>query len=199
MNEVGFIVDGFMEKRIVEHICPRAPVNRLDLNGKSVSIEAIARKAATYARILRRRCLRVIIVVDREARKESSQSIARELSERIAAEGVDDFVIAVSDRMSENWMLADLRGVERYLSLPSGTLGGTYEGSNGKATLKSLFRAQSRSYQETLDGADLFCSCDPKTIASTSESFRALLEACEDIPCHFLAGRLDSPASSVQT
>ncbi len=54
MNNPAFIVDGFTEMDILTKICPKSPIKRTDLNGKDVTINAMAKKIASHIRLLKK-------------------------------------------------------------------------------------------------------------------------------------------------
>ena len=49
----AFIVDGQTEKKIVQHLCRDAPVRMTNLNGKDVSIAAIAKRVSSLIKLLK--------------------------------------------------------------------------------------------------------------------------------------------------
>lgn len=65
MSNPGFIVDGQMERLIINHFCPDRPVKLLNCNGKDVSLEAAAKHAASLIRLMKRN-YPVILIFDRE-------------------------------------------------------------------------------------------------------------------------------------
>jgi len=69
MINPAFIVDGYTELKIVQNICPGQPIKRTDLNGKSVTIVAMAKKIAWHIRLLGNRYYPIIILVDKEERE----------------------------------------------------------------------------------------------------------------------------------
>ena len=57
----AFIVDGYTEKNLIDKICPNRPVRRTDLNGKSVTLDAIALRLASYIRLFNNKFYPIII------------------------------------------------------------------------------------------------------------------------------------------
>ena len=55
MPKPAFIVEGFMEKRIIQKLCPGTKVVRLNINGRDVAIEAIAKRIESHFRIFSNR------------------------------------------------------------------------------------------------------------------------------------------------
>ena len=108
MNNPAFLVDGQMEKLIIEKLCPNQRVRLTGLNGKDVTIEAIAKKASALIRLLNGKNYPIVVLIDREDRPESAEEIANLLKTEMRNEGIkDDLIIGVADRMIENWILAD--------------------------------------------------------------------------------------------
>ncbi len=104
---IAFIVDGQQEKKVVQRLCPDAPVRMTNLNGKDVDLRVIARNVASFVKLLKGRHFPVFVVVDREGRDETSEHIEQFLERTLLAFGVDvEVVIAVPDRMLENWIIA---------------------------------------------------------------------------------------------
>src|SRR5687767_14837605 len=62
MSNPAFIIDGFTEKLIVQKICPGKRVTRTDLNGKTVTIDAIAKKISSLIRALGNKYYPIIII-----------------------------------------------------------------------------------------------------------------------------------------
>ena len=90
MNNPAFIIDGFTEKKIVQDLCPGQPVRRTDLNGKSVTIDAIAKKIAPLIRSLGNKYYPIIILIDKEERSLGYDEIANQLYDKLIQEGISD-------------------------------------------------------------------------------------------------------------
>lgn len=180
MSNPAFIVDGFTEKLILQQICPGCRVSRTDLNGKSVSIEAIAKKIASLIRLLNNRHYPIIILIDKEERDETVGAIIEKLETNIKGNGVvnQDLRIGVADRMIENWIISDWNclnvGAEKKPSLT--------EGVNGSSIIKKI----KGNYGKTTDGVELFLSANPKEIYKNSESFRLFADRLEGVDCKYL-------------
>jgi hypothetical protein len=142
---------------------------RLNINGSDVAVEAIAKRAGSLIRLFSNRHFPIIVVIDRENRNESARQMEERLTESIVGEGVarDQLVVAVCDRMIENWILADevlLR--ERY----GADVIVESEGCNGKRRLAEVVKAQ-HQYHETTVGVGLFCAASARRIRDRSDSF----------------------------
>src|SRR5690554_816402 len=83
MINPAFIVDGFTEKLIIEKICPGKTIKRADINGKNVTLDAIAKKIASLIRLLNNRYHPIIILIDKEERNESISDIINSLHSKI--------------------------------------------------------------------------------------------------------------------
>jgi hypothetical protein len=158
---IAFIVDGQQEKKVVQRLCTDVPVRVTNLNGKDVELSVIAKTVASLIKLLRGRHFPVFVIVDREGRNESSEQIELFLkNELITNYEVDVEVnIATPDRMLENWIIAGNPMCEdnRLLQENPPPLA---DGSNGKVFLKKMLNDKNKSYYETGNGVDLFCTID---------------------------------------
>lgn len=184
MPRPAFFVDGFTEMRVLQRVCPSAVVRRLNLNGESVKIGAIAKAINLQFQLLNNRCHPIVVMIDREQRVETCNAIIAEMQAAMEAIGlpVDQFHIGVCDRMIENWITADRELiVERF-----GREIVVNDGDHGKAAIRQLF-ARDSPYQETVHGVELLVSASAQRIAERSESFRNFIH---DFPlqCQWLAG-----------
>jgi hypothetical protein len=108
MASSAFLVDGHLEQYFIQQVCPDHPVRRIGCNGHSVSLEAIAKHIASHCRLFDNRYYPIIIIIDREDRDETACEIKNSLITLLQKEGVkDSLIVAVADRMIENWILAD--------------------------------------------------------------------------------------------
>lgn len=179
MSNPAFIVDGFTEQLVLKRICPGQPIRRTDLNGKDVSIEAIAEKVSTMIRLLNNKYYPIFVIVDREKRAENIVSLREDLSERISQkiEGDQDVRVSFADQMFENWIIADWECLNTGLTKPEST-----DGLNGASILKQSLG----SYDKTGNGVELFLQANPSVIYSNSNSFRILANQMSDINCPHL-------------
>jgi hypothetical protein len=183
----GFIVDGMMEKLIVQKICPDAPVRRADLNGKDVTIAAMATKMAPLIRSMKN-CYPVVIIFDREERAATAPQLCNTLKDELTKHGIDpaSTVIAASDNMIENWILACPRFREQY------EYDGVADGCNGKARVKAALRRKEEEYHGPTKGVDLFHGLDVKGAVTNSENFRQLTIVLND-HCPWIRRKLQEP------
>jgi hypothetical protein len=180
MSNPGFIVDGQMERLIINHFCPDRPVKLLNCNGKDVSLEAAAKHAASLIRLMKRN-YPVILIFDREKREETSEQIAEKLHEEIQKLGINDveLIIGVPDKMIENWILADINSVNLYFKVNANQK--NFEGTGGKSQIKQIINP--KNYSETQDGPELAKLCDITTVSKNSKSFRSFFDKLSKMRC----------------
>jgi hypothetical protein len=174
---LAFLVDGQMEKRIIQKLCPSTKVLTLNSNGRDVTPEAISKRIGSLYRLLGNRYYPVVVIIDREGRSLTATQLKRQVLSHLAKLGIPDnqMIIAVPDKMIENWILADLACIGVVAKQKS------FEGKGGKGVLKKILREHDISYHETTVGVDLFCGINPVTAANNSKSFR---ELCKSIAPH---------------
>lgn len=165
---LAFLVEGGMEQRIVQRLCPGKPVRLIELNGRDASLAAIAKRIGTLFRLLGNRYYPVVIILDREDRELSVDDMERDLRVLLVGESVpcDQIIFGIPDRMIENWILADP-------SCWNGAEGdGNFEGANGKSRLRDNLEAQGRTYSEIADGVSMFCEINCQIAVRNSVSFQ---------------------------
>jgi hypothetical protein len=179
MSNPAFIVDGFTEKLIIQNICPGRPISRTDLNGKNVTIEAIAKKMASLIRLFNNRNYPIIIIIDKENRQQSIYEIAELLYEKLQELNINclDLRIGVADRMVENWIVADWNSLNVTEPKPQNT-----DGIHSVSIIKRL----RGSYNKTTDGVDMFLHANPSEMYNNSESFRTFVDKLDDLDCNHL-------------
>ena len=183
MSKPAFMVDGHMEMKFLQSICKGHPITRLNINGKDVRISAIAQRVATQSRLLKT-CSPIVIFFDREDRKEPADKLTEEFVRELANAGVEaDTIVGVSDRMIENWVLADFEVFSEHYGL-SGEPEKNFEGTDGKSEIRKLLPAN-RTYEETSDGVSILKRCRPSIMADGSPSFDAFRKRL-DIDCWWL-------------
>ncbi len=186
MTNPAFIVDGQMEKKIVQNLCPGQPVRLMNCNGKDVTYEAAAKHAVTLIRLLKR-YYPIIIVFDRENRDDSSEVVAKLLHEAIFKHNIRNvsIIIGVPDCMIENWILADISAINSYYNLNPPITQSNFEGTNGKSCLRSIIR--NYHYSETQDGHLIFNICNVSTSYNNSASFRNFFSLAKSTNCTWLS------------
>jgi hypothetical protein len=176
MSNPAFIVDGFTEKLVIGSLCPGRPVSRTDLNGKSVTLDAIANKISSLIRLFNNRHYPIIIVIDREQRAENCSELCETLEKKIVELGFEnhDIRICFADRMFENWIIADWAILNSTITKPEIT-----DNLHGSGELKKAIG----SYNKTTDGVELFLKCNLETVYQNSPSFKNLVDMLSDINC----------------
>lgn len=187
MSNPAFIVDGQMEKKILQKICPNRPIKLLNCNGKNVSYEAAAKYAATHIRLLKN-YYPIIIVFDRENRADSPDVVASSLYNAIIEHQIQnvEIHIGVPDCMTENWMLADITAINSYYSLEQPSPQECFESVNGKSRIRNIIGKY--RYGETQDGPEIFSKCSIDKMYKNSQSFKAFINLIKTINCTWLEG-----------
>lgn len=141
--------------------------------GHTVSCDALVVSAKKEIAMLRAfRCAPIAIVTDLEQRGESADRFC-ELAHRCmkGKPEYDDVLLFVSDRMIENWFLADivnLSSQKKYLKRVRAQR--RFESLHGKQELKKLF-APGYDYNEVRHSAELFPLVRGEVAAGFSSSF----------------------------
>ncbi len=179
MPNPAFIVDGHTEQRFIGCICPGQPVRRTNMNGNSVTIEAIAKKVASLIRLLGNRYYPIIVLVDKENREEPFQDLVEELHQCILGHGLDDQDIRIgfADRMIENWIVADFEKIGDIENKPVQT-----DGLNGA----SLIKKNRGRYNKVIDGVELLLMVDRSVVYRESPSYKDFIGKLEGIDCEYL-------------
>lgn len=181
-----------MEQRIIQRLCPKTPVRRIEVNGEDVSIAAIASRIETHVVTLGNKHYPIIVIFDREGRTAECGEILDELLALLRSSKVADqkIFISIADRMTENWFLSDPSIAKRY-----GAEEVSFEGRNGKSQIKSLMRKNGgEAYQECIHGVRLFCEADPLAMKDRSKSFKHFFDTiiASEIDCDWLNFSLSS-------
>lgn len=171
MKKLGFIVEGLMEKQIIQEVCEGQPVRTFN-NGRDVAPRALAKQAATLIKLMKH-ANPVIIVFDREKRPESCQELTESFLEAIEEYNIsrERVIVGVADRMIENWILACSAARQRY--------GITFEteGCHGKHKLSEILNKSGKHYHERTIGVELFLAIDKYSAMRNSISFKLFAEA----------------------
>jgi hypothetical protein len=174
---LAFLVDGHSEKRFLQKICPGKTIQRLNLNGNTVTCVAIAKRAASQIRLWGGKYYPIIILVDLEDRDMPFGEFGESIEAALRAEGVQDqIIVGVADRMLENWMLADPDVVE-WNARPE-----SVDGIHGAGMLKKIFG----QYDKASDGPDVLVKCRPSSMRKNSASFCNFLSKLAKVRCHWL-------------
>jgi hypothetical protein len=182
MHNPAFVVDGQMEQKIIQNICPKQPVRLLNCNGKNVTYDAAAKHAATLIRLLKK-YFPIIIIFDRENRKETPDIVARNLLDAINKHEIQkvEIIIGVPDCMVENWLLADISAINSYFEIKKPIRQSSFEGTKGKNKLRSLIGQN--NYSETQDGPNIFSKCRIDIVSKNSPRFYSFFQNTQKINC----------------
>lgn len=184
MSKPAFLIDGFTEKLILENICPNTKINRINCNGNSVSICAMAKRICTLIRLLNNKYYPIFVIIDREDREESVSQIIADLESEFKKVGIkEDVRIGVCDRMIENWTLADWDSFKRSTGIDENMIRPIlFEGTQGKTKVKKYYP----NYQETTDGVEFFLKANPAIMFENSDSFKIFVSKIKDIDCFWV-------------
>jgi hypothetical protein len=186
MPNPAFLVEGQMEQKIVQKICPGQPVRLIGINGDHVQLEAICNRLETQIRLLGNRNYPIFIVFDREKRTESAQDIMKTVKEMLDMRGFSDqdIRVFVADREFEDWILIDSDGVCDHFGIPRSDVV-----LRGKGGLARLIQSCAH-YHETSVGVDLFEIVSKEKLRDGCPSFRELYDAAAEIKCVGMTGPL---------
>jgi len=118
----------------------------------------IAKRSWKQIEMLRAfRCAKVIVMLDFEGRPQAYEDFVRELETAFSAHDLGlPVLVAVPNRMIENWYLADIEFLStRKAFLKSGLKQKNHEGSNGKSEIKKRMEPR-HTYRETKHGPQMF-------------------------------------------
>lgn len=185
MASPAFLIEGHMEKKILQSVCPGVPIRRIECNGEDVAMSVMAKFIETHVRLLNNRCYPIVIIFDRERREASCRDLKNELTIELDRRGLaGQYIIGIPDRTIENWILADREMIfDRYgVACPRQD----YEGRFGKNDLKSVLRSR-YAYHETTTGVQMFLDCNPDVLYQRSVSFREFLNEIK-FECNWIEG-----------
>jgi hypothetical protein len=183
MPEPAFLVEGHMERLIIQRLCPKKRVRRIGCNGGDVSMAAIAKAVDAQLRLLKD-CDPVVIILDRERRQATCEELIQQLGALLDEKYQGRYIIGMPDRTIENWILSDWNHViaEDSTYLPIAT---DLEAQHGKSSMKKLM-PPGIFYHETTVGVELFLKCRPAQIFAVNESFRSFVSRLDNIECWWL-------------
>ncbi|WP_421726423.1 hypothetical protein [Bauldia sp.] len=170
MPDPAFLVEGHMEQLALKRLGCKVPIQRIEANGDSVEMSAMAVRVAALWKILGNKYYPVYVIFDRENRVETAEQLELELI-RVLVDihgcPEEQFVVCCCDRMIENWILADSELCESEF----GGCEEVCEGVHGKKKLKNLL-GRKGMYSETTVGVKLLTQANSATLVSRSPSFR---------------------------
>jgi len=186
MNNPAFLVEGDLEQKFVQNVCPKSPVRRINCNGKTVEISEIAKRVGTLGRLLHKRYSPLVVVFDREKRPESCEDIERIFRTSLEQEDIDvPVLVGIPDRDIENWILADFEIFVNVTKIEKPTAKIHFEGKKGKSEIRKLL-PPNKTYVETIDGVSWLRRCRP-TKMICSASFDRFAKVMKEIPCWWLS------------
>lgn len=168
---IALFVEGMTEKLVIQKICPGIPIKIIN-NGKDVSPLIIAKQIATLFRLLNNRHYPVVVILDREERALTADEFAAQIVGCLSRLEIptDQIILAIPDRMIENWILADPN------CSPCISADEEYEGTDGKSVLTRLLGTIDTKYHGPTVGVDLLCSINPTAAAARSTSFNSFVQ-----------------------
>lgn len=186
MTKPAYLVEGDLEQKFIQNICPGCPVKKIGCNGESASVEAIAARVGTLGRLLHKRYAPLIVIFDRERRDISVDELEKSFLSELLKEKIDvPVIVGIPDRNIEAWILADYEMFLQSAKLNPSSQLFTFEGKNGKSVIKQTL-GFGRSYVETIDGVAWLKSARPSIMLRNSPSFSRLYNALSKLECWWL-------------
>lgn len=167
---VAFI-EGSMERMFVNNNFHYVHVVTIN-NGEGWSLEAMCRQIASKFSVISYIPDYVIVWFDRENMPHTSKEISNSVRSSVVDRGYPsrNLAILIADKMTENIILADEIVIKSEFDLSEYKYPG--DGTNGKATIGSLYRDKGIKYKETHHGAYLLKKTRIARAAKSSESAR---------------------------
>jgi len=174
MPKPSFIVEGYLEQRMVQAACPGAKVVLLGANGDNVSMGTIAKFIATQFRLFNNRYYPIVVIFDREKRNEPCTDLKAELCKQLKSKRIDaeQFIFFISDRDIETIFVCHvaLDGEIIDTGCPHTQ---SVDGLDGEAELRRRLERKGIAYHKTTIGIQLFRRVRPFIVAAKSDNFRA--------------------------
>jgi hypothetical protein len=147
-------VEGTMERNFLNQNFPYAHVITLQ-NGDSWSVERLCEQIESKFKVYGGNPDIVVVWLDREHRIETASAMKQKLRDNLKDRKLCGCKIAVcvTDRMSENMILADSELIKAEFGIDDYSYIG--DGHNGKSFLKQLYKNVSKNYRETVHGIHL--------------------------------------------
>ncbi len=187
MNSPAYLVEGDLEQKFIQTICPGCPVSKINCNGDEVGLVAIGKRVGTLGRLYHKRHSPLVVVFDREGRALEANAIELALMELLKQEAIDvPIIIGVADRHIENWILADYETFAEAARISNPPGAQSFEGHKGKSVIKKAL-GKNRPYIETIDGVAWLSAARPGVVCQNSPSFKRLTDALADLPCRWLS------------
>jgi hypothetical protein len=179
MSKPAFIVDGHTEQCFISQVCPGRPIQRTNLNGKNVTVTAIAKKIASMIRLFGNRHYPIIVLIDKEDREADGDTLCNELHNHLKNEGIinQDIRIGIADRMIENWIIADYQLIGNVQDKPEKT-----DGLRGSVVIKRALG----SYNKVIEGVKLLSQINKTIVYQNSPSFKIFVDKLDNIECDYV-------------
>lgn len=186
MNKPAYLVEGDLEQKFIQSICPGCPVRKINCNGESVNLKAITSRVGSLARLLHKQHSPIIVVFDRESRDQTSEDIEHMFSNLITTENIQvPVIVGVPDRNIETWILADYRRFAKSAKIEEMLPNSSFEGKNGKTAIKQAL-GNGNGYVETIDGVEWLKAARPRVMRENSPSFRRFAALLPDLTCWWM-------------
>jgi hypothetical protein len=182
MVQPAFIVEGHLEQRLVQAICPGKKVVLLGANGDHVEMETICDRIETHVRLFSNRYHPIFVIFDRERRMQSTEVLVTSMRDILSGRGLDttQFIIFISDRDIEALLLAHVDSEGEFI--PTGCPTCTdLDGSFGEGEIKRRLARKRIMYHKTTIGVQYFMKIRPTVVATKSENFRRFRSAIAPI------------------
>jgi hypothetical protein len=186
MIKPAYLVEGDLEQKFVQNVCPGCPVQKINCNGETTSLEAISKRVGTLGRLLHKRHSPLIVVFDREGREESAENLEKAFRKVLVQEQIDvPVIVGIPDRNIEAWILADYEMFLQSSGSAASSLITSCEGRNGKSVIKQTL-ADGKAYVETIDGVAWLKAARPAVMQQHSPSFNRLFSTLSNLDCWWL-------------
>jgi hypothetical protein len=173
MPEVAFIVEGQLEQRVIQLVCPGKKVVLLGANGDDVKAATICDRIATQFRLFSNRYFPIIVILDREKRAQTCAEFEAELQTELSGRGIDptQFLFLISDRDFECLFVAHLT-LEGEFVATGCPITKDIDGIDGESEVRLRLSNRGVRYHKTTTGVDLFKKIRPSIISKKSANFR---------------------------
>ncbi len=190
---IGIIVDGAAESQALKLLTRRIHISKVEIldpiyanvQPKSTPRQ-IARSAKSRIGILTaRRVDKIVLLIDREDRKECPTQFARDIEAAFSSLGHNNIKVTVKNRRFENWLIADVDVFKRMKARYNTTV--SFENAvvpnkadsvlNAEALINKICKGG--DYHKRKDAAQITQSQNISAIARNSRSFRKFLRTLQ--------------------
>jgi hypothetical protein len=170
MEKLAAIVEGHTEEHFVRGTYGLSYVTRAIPNGRNVAIEVIVEAIADALELISGEITKILILLDREKREISAKDMADMIAIGLKSIcGDRRLYIGVSDKMIENWIVADEKKMKAKFDSSYSYPG---DGCHGKFELQKLNGGVSLGPRDT---AMLLKECSANDASSNSPSLQRLI------------------------